>query len=91
MFLSGRGGLDGGSFVLVFLSCPYIEELVLRRNGGFFFCSFAVPVLSNDRVATRIENLLCGVGLADGGAAGAALSLLEFATHFLCCEEWSLN
>lgn len=51
------------------------------------FFSFAVPVLSNDGVATRIENLLCGVGLADGGAAGAALSLLEFATHFFAFED----
>lgn len=49
-------------------------------NGSF---SFDVPVLGNDGVAARIENLLCGVGLADGSAAGAALSLLEFATHFL--------
>lgn len=51
------------------------------------FFSFAVPVLSNDGVATRIENLLCGVGLADGGAAGAALSLLKFATHFFAFED----
>lgn len=79
VFLSGRGGLDGGSFVLMFPSCPYIEELVVRMKEYFFF---AIPVLSNDGVAARIENLLCDVRLADGSAAGAALPLLEFATHF---------
>lgn len=52
---------------------------------GFFFSFVFVPVLSDDGVAARIENLLCFVGLADDGAAGTALLLLEFATH--CCLE----
>lgn len=40
------------------------------------------PVLCNNVVAPRVENLLALVGLADRLAAGTALSLLQFATHF---------